>query len=172
MAANEKLLLPVDYILLKVLEEKAASDPQQYAVLAAFEGLAIIAGCWRGYGKFEGPVPPDNAMLPVPRWIVDTLGAGWLQHRTKAPTGKTLGETLKIEGGGPGRQPGKRKWNRYLRDLRLAREVFEERQDITYEQAAANVAQRHKLSDRTIKRAWSDHGSAIEKAAASYDKTS
>ena len=40
MAADGKIPLPVDYVLLKVLEEKAASDPLQYAVLAAFEGLA------------------------------------------------------------------------------------------------------------------------------------
>ncbi|NNE82460.1 MAG: hypothetical protein HKN28_00665 [Alphaproteobacteria bacterium] len=90
MSTREKPVLPVDYVLLKVLEEKAASDPQQYAVLAAFEGLSIIAGCWRGHGSFIGPVPPDNAMLPVPRWIIDTLGAGWLQHRTKAPTGISI----------------------------------------------------------------------------------
>ncbi|MCZ6592156.1 MAG: hypothetical protein O7B98_13580 [Alphaproteobacteria bacterium] len=172
MAADGKIPLPVDYVFLKVLQEKAASDPHRYAVLAAFEGLAIIAECWRGRGIYKGPVPPDNAMQLVPRWIFDTLGEGWLQHRTEAPAGQTLGETFHIEGGGAGRQPGIRKWNRYLRNLGLARQVFEARQNTTYEEAVASVAQQHDLSDRTVKRAWSDHGPAIEKAAASYDKTS
>jgi hypothetical protein len=105
MADDGKILLPVDYVLLKVLEEKATSDPRQYAVLAAFEGLAIIAGCWRGYGAFEGPVPSNTDVLPVPWWIIDTVGSGWIEHRTNAPPRKTLGETLNIEGGGQGRRP-------------------------------------------------------------------
>ena len=141
MAADGKIPLPVDYVLLKVLEEKAGSDPKQYAVLAAFEGLAIIAGCWRGHGSFKGPVPSDKSMLPVPRWIIDTVGAGWLQHRTKAPTGQTLGRTLKIEGGGQGRRPAKDEWNLWLRDLRIASEFLHLRQTKSYGDTVATVAE-------------------------------
>lgn len=172
MDDDHKIDLPLDYILLKVLKAKADSDPEKYAVLAALEGLSVIAGCWRGYGSYKGPEPPDWAQLPVPRWIFDTLGCAWITHRKSAPSGKTFGETLGIEGGGQGRKPAKDRWNQYLRDLTLAHEVLIEKQTSTYEEATSNVAGRHGVGKRTVQRAWTEHGSALQAAAESHDNTS
>ena len=60
--SREKFPLPIDYIYLKVLYAKAAQDPKEYAVLAAFEALFIISGCWRGYGKNGSPRPSGGSV--------------------------------------------------------------------------------------------------------------
>jgi hypothetical protein len=172
--SREKFPLPIDYIYLKVLYAKAAQDPKEYAVLAAFEALFIISGCWRGYGKFKPPSLNNIDFVPVPFWAVDTIAAGWVQYRAQKFAGRSMGEAFGIEGGKQGkrsvqgRHPAKRKWNVWLRNLRLAAELYSLRQDKSYEQAVADVAEKWGVSDSTVKRAWAACGAEIQAAAASF----
>ena len=163
-----KRFLPFDYIYLKPLYQKAESDPHSYAVPAAFEALAVVAGCWRGYGKFQAPRPEPTGFVPVPVWALDTIAAGWIRYRAEDVKGRTLGEALGIEGRGQGRRPRKESWNNWFRDLRLAKELYELRRDNTYEDAVHAVAESNRVSESTVRRAWSAHGQAIEAAAASF----
>lgn len=164
---DEKIRPPIDYVLLKPLHEKAQEDPDKFAVLAALESLAVIGGCWRGYGKFEAPEMKMEDMVPVPIWVLDTIGAGWIRYRAQNIPGRTLGEALGLEGGGQGKRPAKEKWNAWFRDLGLARDLFGARQTTTYEKAVAEVADRAGVSESTVARAWAEYGEQIQAAAES-----
>ena len=158
--------LPIDYVLLRPIFEKATQEPR-FAVCAAFEAMAIIGGCWRGYGQFEPPYGLEPTSLVVaPLWAVDTLGAGWMNYRSTNGGSRTLGEALRIEGGGQGKAPLKAEWNRWFRNLRLAGDVHEARQRTTIEIAVENVARHYGVSESTVSRAWSQHRREIETAAA------
>ena len=159
--------LPFDYVYLKPIFDKAMHEPK-FAVCAAFEAMAVIGGCWRGYGHFKPPPGLEPTSLVVaPLWAIDTLGAGWMNYRSTNGGSRTLGEALRIEGGGQGKARLKAAWNRWFRDLRLAGEVYRARQTKTYLDSVAEVAEQHGVSDGTVKRAWSEHGQQIRAAAAS-----
>ena len=109
---------------------------------------------------FKPPSLNKIDFVPVPFWAVDTIAAGWVQYRAQKFAGRSMGEAFGIEGGKQGkrsvqgRHPAKRKWNMWLRNLRLAAELHSLRQDKSYEQAVAAVAEKWEVSDSTVKRAW------------------
>ena len=163
-----KTRLPFDYIYLKPLHDKASKEPKQFCVPAAFEGLSVIAGCWLGYGSYQDRTPTQEDMVSVPFWIVETLGLGWWKYRSEGVPGRTFGETLGIEGRGQGKHPTRERWNNWIRNQGIAKDVYLKRQSITYEAAVADVAERQGVSETTVRRAWKDHGPAIEVAANSF----
>ena len=162
---------PHDYVYLKPLFSKAQENPKELAVSASFEALAVIGGYWRGYGQNPPPKPDAADMVSVPFWVVETLGAGWVKHIHHAPTGQTLGETLKLEGGGQGQRPKVQNWKRWFRDLRLAFRVAEKRDaakrngaQLSLENAFSEVATEEQSTEDIVRLAWRKNRQQILKA--------
>ncbi len=86
-----------------------------------------------------------------------------------APEWSSLGEALGLEGGGQGKQPAKREWKKYLRDLNLAIAVaelrnqhFQKRKRLSLEKAFGCVAPMAQSSEDIVERAWEKHGRKVE----------
>lgn len=147
---------------------------RRQASLSAFHALVAVAGYWR----FASPQkkadpnwePAPDALVTVPWWIVDFLAQGWIRY-LEAPTGRTLGESLGLEGGGQGRRPAKEQWKNLLRDVTLALMVAELRdeaeskgQTLSLERAYREIADRERHSEDIVQRAWKAHRHQVHKS--------
>ncbi len=136
--------------------------------LSAFDALVMVALYWR----FESPrkkadpnwEPAPDAVVSVPWWIVDNLAQAWLAY-LDAPSGKTFGETLDLEGGGQGRHLAKESWKNRHRDLLLTLEVHRLRveakqkgEKLSLETAYANIAASANSTEDIVRLAWRKHG--------------
>ena len=103
----------------------------------------------------------------VPLALLRVLASAWDDYR-QAPSGKTLGETFRIEGGSAGKHQMKKKLATIDRARRLARDVEveylsgnDEGDDLRLEDAILNVANSYELSFQTVKDAHDKHRSRI-----------
>ena len=85
-----------------------------------------------------------------------------------APERSTLGGALGLEGGGQGKQPAKREWKKYLRDLRLAIGVaelrnqhFQKGKRLSLEKAYGLVAMKAQSTNDIVRIAWRKHGPMV-----------
>lgn len=108
--------------------------------------------------------------LNVPLSLVLALRDGWSAYKS-APPGKSLGESLKIEGGGQGRHPMKERLKSVDRDRALANAVESRYLQVeglndamSLNDVFAEVAKAHGLSVEKVKHAHSSHKSAIRHA--------
>lgn len=155
---------------------------RRQASLSAFHALVAVGGYWR-FASAQKKADPDwkpapDATVSVPFWIVDFLAQGWISY-LEAPSGRTLGETLGIEGGGQGRRPAKEQFKNLLRDVTLALKVAalrdeaeNEGEKVSLERAYLDIAQGEDVSKDTVKRAWRAHGGQVRKSEESGGTTS
>jgi hypothetical protein len=170
------LSLPVhERTLLRVLHNLAkGSESPEVAVPAAFEALQIISGFYSGHGTVKPPDYLHTALIPVPRWVIDSLGMGWFRY-CHAPAGTTFGESLGVEGHGQGRRPAKEKWKLMLRDFRLARMVSDNRNKTRQAGQPAkltdifdSVAEEAKCTPYTVSQAWKSYGRTVRETAKTW----
>ncbi len=102
--------------------------------------------------------------MTVPMWVVLNLASAWNAYRD-APSAKTFGEVLGIEGGGQGKRRAKEAWMNKNRDLRLTLEVHKRRveakeggQWLSLENACAQVAESKGTTENIVRLAWKRHG--------------
>ncbi len=144
---------------------------QRQNSLSAFEALGLLREFWATNappGEYPDAEHAAHYTIPVPWWIVDILGRGWHQYMD-ALERSTLGETLGLEGGGQGKQPAKREWARYLRDLRLAIAVaelrnqhFQKGKRLSLEKAFGLVATKAQSSEDIVRIAWRKLGPVVK----------
>ncbi len=86
-----------------------------------------------------------------------------------SPERSTLGEALGLEGGGQGKQPAKREWAKYLRDLNLAIAVaefrnqhFQKGERLSLEEAFGLVATKAQSSEDIVRIAWRNLGPVVK----------
>ncbi len=141
--------------------------------LSAFEALGYIGGYWLFHSpqKTTDPdwEPEPEALVTVPMWVVLNLARAWNAYRD-APSAKTFGEVLGIEGGGQGKRRAKEAWMKRNRDLRLTLAVHKIRveaqergQRLSLEKAYASVAESTDTSEDIVLRAWRQHGHKLSK---------
>lgn len=120
----------------------------------------ILKSCW--------PAEWGTETMTVPLSLLLALRDGWLDYMA-APPGKSLGEALKIEGGGQGRKPMKARLKAVDQTKELARAVearylqIEGAPDsMTLDDVFFEVAA-HDVSFQTVKDAHRAYGQAIRK---------
>ena len=86
-----------------------------------------------------------------------------------APERSTLGGALGLEGGGQGKQPGKREWAKNLRDLSLAigvaefrNQYFQRGKRLSLEKAYGLVATMAQSSEGIVRIAWRKFGPKVK----------
>jgi hypothetical protein len=101
-----------------------------------------------------------TTMVEVPWWAVHALAEGWKLY-LGAQTGRTIGECLKLEGGGQGKRPFKKLFDQRFERMMLALEVaflIDQKADngekVSVEFAINQVADRFELSSDTVWKAW------------------
>ncbi len=144
---------------------------QRQDTLSAFEAVFLLRGLWAfdaPPGEYPDAEHSAHYMIQVPWWVVDILGRGWHRYM-EAPERSSLGEALGLEGGGQGKQPAKREWTKYLRDLRLAIAVaefrnqhFQKGKRLSLEKAYGLVATKADCSKYKVSRAWKKHGPKVK----------
>ncbi len=147
------------------------NSSRRQASLSAFEALFLLRGFWAfdaPPGEYPDAEHSAHDMIPVPWWIVDILGRRWRRYMD-APERSSLGEALGLEGGGQGKQPAKREWEKYLRDLRLAIAVaelrnqhFQKGKRLSLEKAFERVATMAQSSEDIVRMAWRKHGPNVK----------
>ena len=138
----------------------------------ALEALGAFAGA-KAAGRTEKdlqscwPEEWGTETITVPLSLLLALRDGWNDYKF-APPGKSLGEALKIEGGGQGRPPMRERLKTIDRDRALANAVesryfqIEGAPDsMSLEDVFSEVAEAHGLSVETVKKAHSLHKHAI-----------
>ena len=141
----------------------------------ALEALGAFAGS-KASGRTEKdlqncwPKEWGTETLTVPLSLVLALRDGWTAYKA-APSGKSLGESLKIEGGGQGRHPMKERLKTIDRDIALANAVESKYLRIeglpdakSLEDVFSEVAEAHDLSIQKVKDAHTMHKHAIRHA--------
>ena len=145
-----------------------AENSNSQMALSAFEALVYIGGYWL-FNSPQKTTDPDwkpepDALVSVPMWVVLSLASAWNAYRD-APSLKTFGEVLGIEGGGQGKQPAMKASMKKHRDLRLTLEVHKRRVEsgLSLEKAYAAVAESNGTSENIVRRAWKLHGRKLSK---------
>ena len=145
-----------------------------YIALEAFGAIAggLVSGRNDEQLKQTWPKEWGEDTATVPLALLLALGSAWDNYR-QAPTGKTLGEAFKIEGGSAGKHPMKTKLATIDRARRLANEVEieylasnAEGEQRRLEDAMQMVAEANKLSFQTVKDAHKEHRNPIRKILA------
>jgi hypothetical protein len=158
---------------LEILEELRKARELNTPFIA-LEALGALAG-----GKKAGVSEEDlqscwpkewgDETITVPLSLVSALRDGWHDYKT-APSGKSLGEALKIEGGGQGRKPMKARLETIDRARKLARAVESrylqiegEPASMTLDDVVWEVANTHNVSFQMVKDAHNVHAKAIRR---------
>lgn len=140
----------------------------------ALEALGALSG-----GKIEGRAADDLQTCWPKEWGAETitlplslilaLRDGWHDYKN-APTGKKLGEALRIEGGGQGNHPMKTKLEAIDRARGLAREVESrylriegDPDSLPKDEVMFEVARTYEVSFDTVKDACDAHSIAIRR---------
>ena len=150
-----------------------AENSTRQMALSAFEALVFIGSFWLFHSpqKTTDPdwEPEPEALVTVPMWVVLNLASAWNAYRD-APSAKTFGEVLGIEGGGQGKWPAMKDWMKKNRDLRLVLEVHrirveakERGQRLSLEKAYASVAESTDTTKGIVRDAWKQHGHKLSK---------
>ncbi len=151
-----------------------AENSQSQMALSAFEALVYIGGYWL-FNSPQKTTDPDwkpepDALVSVPMWVVLILASAWNAYRD-APSLKTFGEVLGIEGGGQGKRPAMKAWMKKNRDLLLTLEVHKRRakaqemgQRLSLDEAYASVAASTDTSEDIVRHAWRRHGRKLTKS--------
>jgi hypothetical protein len=120
-----------------------------------------LQSCW--------PKDWGGETVTVPLSLLLALRDSWHDYKT-APCGKSLGEALKIEGGGQGNKPMKSRLKTIDRARALAREVecrylqIEDKSDsLTQDEVLDEVANKQGASFQSVKDAHKAHVSAIRR---------
>ncbi len=133
----------------------------------AFEALASLVGAkHEGFTEEElGEIWPEEWGSPsvsVPLSLIVVLANAWLSYKN-APSGRTLGEALGIEG--LSKYPTKSKQKTRDRHAQMANEVEVtyllaplEGQPLSLEAVIEGVAHRHEVSCETVKKAHKNFG--------------
>ena len=143
----------------EIFEEmrKKEEIPKTYIALEAF--CALYGGRLEGYTDDEirksWPKDWGSETLTVPAVLVQALTSAWVDYQ-KAPSGKTLGEAFKLEGGGQGKQKIKDSIKTIFKNRQLNNEVIlnylsvdEKGQSISVDQAISNVSTEKNVSEET-----------------------
>ncbi len=161
---EDRYIADVHYLYQLAITENSAGQ----MALSAFDALLFVGGYW----LFDSPQkkadpnwePEAESLVTVPLWVVNSLAQAWIAYRD-APSGKTFGEVLGIEGGGQGKRRAKEAWMNKNRDLRLALAVHQIRveaqergQQLSLEKAYASVAASTGTSEDIVRHAWRQHG--------------
>lgn len=145
-----------------------------YIALEAFGAIAggLVSGRTDEQLKQAWPKEWGEDTATVPRALLLALASAWNDYR-QAPTGKTLGEAFKIEGGSAGKHPMKSKLATIDRVRRLANDVETEYlasnaegEPRRLEEAIGKVAEANELSFQTVADAHKIHRSHIRKSLA------
>lgn len=98
--------------------------------------------------------------VTLPKALLRPIVEAWIAYKA-APSGKTLGECLNVEGGGQGKPPFKKKLEKINRDTNLANEVVLEylvatsvSKRISWEEAINRVAHNKEISSSTVNNAF------------------
>lgn len=158
---------------LKLFEDERR-DGKKPTTYIAFETLAALYG-----GRLEGHTdeelreawPSDwgSETLLVPAALINALSSAWFDYQ-KAPSGKTLGEAFKLEGGGQGKKRIKDIQNTSDKTRNLSYQVELQylsqsgtSHPISLEDVYANVAEEYKVSDETVRKAHQKYGSFVRR---------
>ncbi len=150
-----------------------AENSTRQMALSAFEALLIIGDYWLFHSpqKTTDPdwKPEPEVLVTVPMWVVQNLASAWNAYRD-APSLKTFGEVLGIEGGGQGKRPAMKALMKKNRDLRLTLAVHKIRveaqergQRLSLEKAFTSVAESTDTSKGIVRDAWKQHGHKLSK---------
>ncbi len=147
------------------------NSSQRQASQSAFLALSLLRDFWAFNappGEYPDAEHSAHYMIQVPWWIVDILGRGWCRYMD-APERSTFGDALGLEGGGQGKQPAKREWTKYLRDLRLAiavaefrNQYFQRGKRLSLEKAFELVATEAQSSEDIVRIAWRKLGPMVK----------
>ena len=132
--------------LLEELKEKIKL-PTSYIALEAF--CELYGGRQEGFRDEElreaWPKDWGNETITIPAVLVQALTSAWIDYK-EAPSGKTFGESFKLEGGGQGKPKVKDIVKMITKNRVLTNEVMinylsgdEKGQPISIEKAIANV---------------------------------
>jgi hypothetical protein len=142
-----------------------------YIALEAFGAIAggLVSGRTDEQLRQAWPKEWGEDTATVPRALLLALASAWNDYR-EAPTGKTLGEVFKIEGGSAGKHPMRSKLATIDQARRLANEV-----EIEYlasnaegaprrlDEAIEQVAEANELSFQTVAEAHQNHRINVRK---------
>ena len=144
----------------------SAKPSRRAAALAAFDALVqhrdflLRRYVEHAVAEFVDPKPDEDSLFAVPWWIINTIANGWNRYR-QAPSGTTLGEVFRLEGGGQGSQRAIAEYEKKLRDQSLALNVFLMRREakgqgkrLSLEDAYYEVAEKTGTSFDIVKRAY------------------
>jgi hypothetical protein len=130
--------------------------------LGALSG-GVVNGRTEAELKTTWPQEWGHETVTVPLALLHALRAAWADYR-QAPTGKTLGESFRIEGGEQGKHPMKSKLATVDNARRLAGEVESiyyqvegEESDLRLEEAIQTVASKNGVSFEAVKEAHKKH---------------
>lgn len=139
----------------------------------AFEALTAFCG-----GRDSGYSDNDLRKAWLPEWgtesvvvpyaLLTELALAWVEYH-KAPSGKSFGETLGIEGGGQGKSPSREKSKANDAMIARARAVLLEYidaaragQPIALDRACEIVAEKFEISFDAVAAAYKKHGKRIK----------
>jgi len=135
------------FVLLEELKQKIKL-PTSYIALEAF--CELYGGRLKGYKDEElreaWPKDWGDQTITIPAVLVQALTDAWIDYK-EAPSGKTFGESFKLEGGGQGKPKVKDIVKMITKNRVLTNEVMinylrgdEKRQPISIEKSIANVS--------------------------------
>lgn len=151
----------------------AQFDADQTNPLPAFQAIAYV----RSY--FERAQIELPASIEIPSWVIDVIAKGYWTYAdsVEAGDGNSFGKALGIEGGGRGKSPKIKKYQKEMRDIRVAilialREEGDVKIESAVEEAAASTGRDHK----TMYPIWAKHKdhvrSALKRLRAAQARTS
>ena len=155
----------------RAFQESPHDDVASYM---AFTSVIMVVAAWAEFSKTlpnrdpQWGMPPLDC-VPVPWWVLDVITSGWLRYM-HAPSGQSLGEAFRLEGGGQGKKRYREIVEKYTRDWKLALDVWHlvqsrrsqgERVSIK-DDAIPEVAGRTGLSEDTVRRAWNAHKGLVK----------
>lgn len=170
VADQELVSLSFRFEILETMRE-AGTLNTRFIALEALGALASARESGRPEEALRSCWPKDwgDNTLNVPLSLLLALRDGWTDYKN-AYSGKSLGEALKIEGGGQGAQPMKVKLANIDRARALANAVEARYQQIEQEldaislvEAYTEVAIAHGVSPDTVKNAHKDHAPSIRR---------
>lgn len=139
-------------LFLSVARTQYDADPTN--PLPAIHAIAYV----RSYYELAQIEPPEN--IEIPSWIIDVIAKGyWIYaDSVEAESKISFGEALGIEGGGQGKGPKIKKYQKAMRDIRVATLIALRKEsgvkiEAAIEEAAAATGRNHK----TIYAIWGDH---------------
>lgn len=122
--------------------------------LPAFHAIAYV----RSYYEQAQIELPAN--IEIPSWIIDVIAKGyWIYGESwEDKSGTPFGKALGIEGGGRGKGPRIKKYQKKMRDIRVATLIALRKEsgvkiEAAIEEAAAATGRDHK----TMYAIWGDH---------------